>query len=68
MKAGAYFQCCNCGAVHYIEYSYKKEDLYNTFWCGECEDEVKHLWVGDNIEDKYLYYNPCLDERFFIYD
>ena len=68
MKTGAYFQCCNCGAVHYIEYPYKKEDLYNTFWCGECEDEVKHLWVGDNIEDKYLYYNPCLDERFFIYD
>ena len=55
MKAGAYFQCCGCGAVHYIDYPYKESDLYNTFWCEECEKDSMHLWVGNDICDKYLY-------------
>lgn len=67
MKTGAYFQCCDCGAIHYIECPYNEEDMYNTFWCEECEEESKHLWIGNSIEDRYLYYNPNLDERFFIY-
>lgn len=68
MKAGAYFQCCNCGAVHYIDYPYKESNLYNTFWCEECEEDSSHLWVGNDILSYYESYNPHLDERFFIYD
>lgn len=67
MKAGGYYQCCSCGAVHYIEYPYKVDELYSTFWCGECEDEVKHLWVGESIDDKYLYMDITKDERYFLY-
>ena len=67
MKAGAYFQCCGCGAVHSIDYPYKESDLYNTFWCEECEKDSRHLWVGNDICDKYLYYDVTMDERYFLY-
>lgn len=67
MKTGAYFQCAKCGAVHYIDYPYKKDALYNTFWCEECEEEVNHLYVGNDILDYYLYYDVTKDKRFFIY-
>ena len=40
MRAGGYYQCCSCGAVHYIEYPYKTEELYYEIFCEECEDET----------------------------
>jgi hypothetical protein len=67
MKVGAYFQCTKCGAIHYIEYPYKAEELYSSLWCEECEKDSRHLWVGNDICDKYLYYDITMDERYFLY-
>lgn len=68
MKTEGYYQCCSCGTVHYIKYPYKANDLYSTLWCNECEDEENHLWVGDTMDDIYIYYDVTKDERYFIYD
>lgn len=64
---GHYFQCTKCGQIHYIEYPYNIEELYSTIWCEECEDETPQLWIGDNVEDKYLYYDVTMDEKYFLY-
>lgn len=67
MKAGAYFQCTKCGAVHYIDHPYKKDTLYNAFWCEECEEETLQLWCGDNLDDKYIYWDINNDPRYYEY-
>ena len=67
MKAGGNYQCCSCGAVHYIEYPYKTEELYYEMFCEECEDETSQLWIGDNLDDKYLYWDINNDPRYFLY-
>lgn len=67
MRAGGYYQCCSCGAVHYIEYPYKTEELYYEMFCEECKDETSQLWIGDNLDDKYLYWDINNDPRYFLY-
>jgi hypothetical protein len=67
MKVGGYYQCCSCGAVHYIKYPYKTEELYYEMFCEECEDETLQLWIGDNLDDKYLYWDINNDPRYFLY-
>lgn len=67
MRAGGYYQCCSCGAVHYIEYPYKTEELYYEMFCEECGDETSQLWIGDNLDDKYLYWDINNDPRYFLY-
>jgi hypothetical protein len=67
MKVGGYYQCCSCGAVHYIKYPYKTEELYYEMFCEECEDKTSQLWIGDNLDDKYLYWDINNDPRYFLY-
>lgn len=63
-----YFQCQQCGAIHCVIESYDlNEDIYEKFWCEKCKRISSHLWVGNEPEDKYLYGNNYLDERYFIY-
>ena len=45
-----------------------KWQLYiNSIFCTKCRDGTKHLLIGDNREDVYIYGDNALDERFFIY-
>ena len=43
-------------------------DLYIDMMCPKCKVKEKHLWVGENPEDKYLYMDNMLDPRFFNYN
>lgn len=65
-----YFQCTECGQIHYIDMEYKidQDDIYDMLYCSKCETETKQLWCGNNIENYYELYDPFQDERFFIYD
>lgn len=68
MKTGAYFQCTKCGAVHYIEYLCNIDsDLYYEIFCEKCEEETLQLWCGDNLDDKYIYWDINNDPRYYEY-
>lgn len=68
MRKRSYYQCQECGCVHYIEEIYDiEQDMYEQRICIKCGKVATHLWVGNDPEDFYILYNPNLDERFFIY-
>ena len=68
MKQKQYYQCQECGCVHYIETVYNIEkDMYEQRTCIKCGKTTTHLWVGNDPTDFYELYNPNLDVRFFIY-
>ena len=66
-----YVQCQVCGKLHQIkskDASISDDDLYTEpLWCHRCRDECKHLLIGEQKEDYYIYGDSTLDERFFIY-
>lgn len=70
MKEGVWVQC-QCGNLHQVkgkDVSISDDDLYtNPIYCYRCRDECKHLLIGENREDVYLYGDCGLDERYFIY-
>jgi hypothetical protein len=65
-------QCARCGHLHKAENkktSISDDDLYTEpIWCPKCRDGTKHLLIGPNEEDVYLYGDGTLDERFYIYN
>ena len=69
MKEEGWVQCARCGHLHKATiHNLSDEDLYiESVHCGRCRDETKHLWIGPNKEDIYLYGDITLDERYFIY-
>lgn len=69
MRKNHYFQCTECGQIHYIDMEYKidQDQIYDILYCNRCETETKQLWCGNSIEDYYELYDPFQDERFFIY-
>lgn len=68
MKEKNFFQCQECGCVHYIETEYDIDnEMYEQLICVKCNKRATHLWVGNDPNDFYELYNPNLDERFFIY-
>ena len=68
MKQKAYFQCQECGCVHYIETIYDiDKEMYEQLICIKCGKIATHLWVGNDPTDFYLYADNYLDERYFIY-
>ena len=64
-----YVQCQCCGKVHRVksrEASISDDDLYTEpIWCSFCRGETKHILIGDNREDVYIYGNILLDKRYF---
>lgn len=64
-------QCAKCGNLHYVkskDASISDDDLYtDPIYCNRCRDECKHLLIGENKEDRYIYGDSSLDERYFIY-
>lgn len=71
MDEKVYVQCQVCGKLHQIEKrcaSVSEDELYiYGLYCSRCRDGTKHLLIGENKEDVYVYGNGLLDERYFIY-
>lgn len=66
-KKKAQFQCMHCGTLHWIEDppNINDNELYVTLKCGHCRQMAKHLWVGEQDEDKYIYYDVTKDSRYY---
>ena len=68
MEQRQFFQCQQCGSIHYITGSYDLDgDMYEILWCKQCEEESSHLWIGNNPEDVHLYGDPYLNSSYFLY-
>lgn len=71
MSDQVWVQCQNCGKLHQVKNKYASlsdDDLYTEpIWCPKCRGGTKHLIVGENKEDFYVFGNNNLDERNFIY-
>ena len=71
MEEKVFVQCQCCGKIHQVknkDASISDDDLYtDPIYCNRCRDECKHLLIGENKEDRYIYGDNTLDERFFIY-
>lgn len=72
MKDGVWVQCARCGNLHQVksrDVSISDDDLYTkSIFCTRCRDGTKHLLIGENQEDVYIYGNANLDKRYYIYD
>lgn len=64
------YQCMNCGHLHWIEDppDIDENEIYTKTRCNRCKKTVNHLWVGNQDEDKYIYYDVVNDERFYSYN
>lgn len=63
-----YFQCEQCGKIYKTNVSHLNDlDLYIYLYCEECKTQTKQLYCGENIEDKYLYYDLNSDPRYYEY-
>lgn len=65
-------QCSKCGNFHKVKSnvaSISDDDLYTEpIWCNFCKDETKHLLIGEDEINLYVYGDPLLDKRYFIYN
>ena len=63
-----WFQCSVCGNTHQ-EYCDEIIDLGNDMYyatvCSKCRSVTKHICVGEREDEKYLYYDPVLDSRYY---
>jgi DNA-directed RNA polymerase subunit RPC12/RpoP len=66
-EQGAQYQCMNCGHLHWIDDppDTDEDKLYIKLKCKNCKKTANHLWVGENPEDLYLYYDLNKDYRYF---
>lgn len=61
-----FFQCLKCGNIHQRKMKFNIEsDLYIQLNCPHCRDETTQIWAGDKEEDKYIYYDPVMDSRYY---
>ena len=71
MGENVWVQCKACGKVHRVnskDASVSDDDVYTEpIFCPRCRDGTKHLLIGENREDVYLFGDNSLDERYFIY-
>jgi hypothetical protein len=62
-------QCQICGELHEVQSkdaSISDDDLYTTkIYCSKCRDGTKHILIGENKEDIYVFGNINLDKRYF---
>ena len=65
-------QCVKCGHLHKVESkdaSISDDDLHTEpIWCPKCRDGTKHLSIGEDEYDVYIYGDTMLDKRFYIYN
>lgn len=62
------YQCTKCGKVHRV--NIKKtfdlgDEIYYLTYCPACKEVVKHLDVGLDDSELYLWVDPVMDERYY---
>lgn len=68
MNKGKQYQCQYCGSLRWSKEPFNIEDLFTKMRCRHCQRETDHLYVGEDENDLYLYYNVNLDQRFYQYE
>ena len=65
-KQSTWVQCQDCGKIYQIadKVSIDKSIIHSV--CPRCGESIG-LNCGDKEEDIYIYMNPSLDERYYIY-
>lgn len=61
-----YLQCTNCGEVYDVYEDISIEDLYVQSYCPKC-GHTRALNIGNSEDEKYLFYDPCMDDRYYRY-
>ena len=64
----ANYQCIECGNIHHActdKVIDLCDNVYYATVCPHCRDVTKHLWVGEDDADKYLWVDTVLDERYY---
>ena len=62
-----FVQCMCCGSINesYRYISFKKD--YVDLFCNHCDGYTRHLNLGQNEDDKYLYMDINMDQRYYRY-
>ena len=72
MGDAVWVQCARCGKLHKVkskDASISDDDLYTEpIFCTRCRDGTKHLLIGEDKHDVYIYGDTTLDERFYNYN
>ena len=66
-RQSTFVQCQSCGEIYQIAGNISIEKSIIQSMCPRCGEYVG-LNCGDNENDIYLYMNPNLDERYYIYN
>ena len=64
----ALYQCSECGHIHRARVDKVidlDDNLYYATYCQKCKTIEKHLWVGEDESEKYIYMDIILDEKFY---
>ena len=59
-----WMQCQTCGAIYQVRQEIPIDKMYVGADCPHC-GVTTGLNLGDKEEDKYLYYNVVMDERYY---
>ena len=62
------YQCINCGEIHSVQQNRVfdlGDDVYYATYCSRCKEVVKHLDVGADKTEHYLWVDPILDKRYY---
>lgn len=59
-----YVQCTRCGNIHHVNEYIPFEKNYIYLYCQECDNDYKHINLGDDESDIYLYADINIDKRY----
>lgn len=65
-KQSTFVQCQSCGNIYQTVDKVSIEKSIIQSVCPRCGENIG-LNCGENEEDVYIYMNPNLDERYYIY-
>lgn len=60
-------QCTNCGEINYINWYIPFSKDYIKLFCPKCKEYHMQLNLGQNEDDKYLYMDINIDQRYYRY-
>ena len=61
-----FLQCTDCGKIYDVYDDISIEALYVHSCCPRC-GHIRALNIGNSEDEKYLYYDVSLDERYYKY-
>ena len=64
---GNWIQCTKCGHIYFVEEEVPIEKLYVASVCARCGEYGNGLNCGSDQSEIYTYYNPNMDERYYMY-